>query len=501
MGAGERGPTFLKFPLPFPRRGIKVKLDKKNFSEWYDTVLREAELYDYGRYPVKGMGVWMPLGYKLRRLVLDNVIRRILDETGHQEVLFPVLIPKTLLEKETEHIRGFEGEVYWVTKGGHEELDIPLALRPTSETAISYMESFWISSYKQLPMKLYQIVPVYRYETKATRPLIRLREVSTFKEAHTAHESFEDADRQCEEAIEIYKRIYDELAIPYMVNLRPSWDRFAGALYTVAFDTVMPDGRVLQIGTVHHLGQNFTIPFEVRFQRRDEEVDYAWQTSYGISDRIIATLIAVHGDDGGLVLPPKVAPIQIVIIPIPAKDEEKDKMIKEYVYKLKEELESKGWRVHVDDREDKTPGFKYYEWELKGVPFRIEVGKREAEGDELTVARRDLKKRVKVKKDELDQKLREMSEDFFNNLKERAWKFMKEHIVYTEDIEEAKKLVEERKVVEVPWCGRKECGLRLDEEVGRVLGMPLDEDARVEGKKCVVCGRPAKVKVRLAKTY
>ncbi|UXD21684.1 prolyl-tRNA synthetase [Ignicoccus pacificus DSM 13166] len=477
-----------------------MKLDKSNFSEWYDTVLRESGLYDYGRYPVKGMGVWMPFGFKLRRLVLDNIVRRILDETGHEEVLFPVLIPKTLLEKETEHIRGFEGEVYWVTKGGHEELDIPLALRPTSETAISYMESFWISSYKQLPMKLYQIVPVYRYETKATRPLIRLREVSTFKEAHTAHESFEDADKQCKEAIEIYKRIYDELGIPYMINMRPSWDRFAGALYTVAFDTVMPDGRVLQIGTVHHLGQNFTIPFEVRFQRKDEEVDYAWQTSYGISDRIIAALIAVHGDDRGLVLPPKVAPIQVVVIPIPQKDEELDKKVREVAKEITEGLKEKGWRVVLDDRDDKTPGHKYYEWELKGVPFRIEIGKRELEG-ELTVARRDIRKRTKVKREELDQKLKEMSEEFFNNIKEKAWEFMRSRIVQTDDLEEAKELVEKRMVVEVPWCGRKECGLRMDEEVGRVLGMPLDKDAKVKGKRCITCGREAKVIVRLAKTY
>ena len=477
-----------------------MKLNKENFSEWFDTVLREAGVFDYGRYPVKGMGVWPPFGFKLRKYVL-KIIREYLDSTGHEEVLFPVLIPKTLLEKESEHIRGFEGEVFWVTKGGHENLDVPLALRPTSETAISYMESLWINSYKQLPMKLYQIVPVYRYETKATRPLIRLREVSTFKEAHTAHATFEDADEQCREAIEIYKKIYDRLGIPYMINQRPSWDKFAGALYTVAFDTVMPDGRVLQIGTVHHLGQNFSIPFEIRFHTEDGDKDYVWQTSYGLSDRVIASLIAVHGDDRGLVLPPEVAPVQVVIVPIPQKEEEAQKKVLEEAKRVEEELKEKGWRIVLDDREELTPGAKYYEWELKGVPFRIEIGKREVEGEELTVARRDLRKRTKVKKDELNQRLKEMSDEFLNIIKEKAWEFMKSRIKRVESLEEAKELMEKRYVVEMPWCGRKECGLKVDEEVGRVLGIPLDGDARAEGKKCPVCGREAKWWIRVAKTY
>ncbi|ABU81545.1 proline--tRNA ligase [Ignicoccus hospitalis] len=478
-----------------------MKLNKEeNFSEWFDTVLRESGLYDYGRYPVKGMGVWPPFGFKLRKLVL-NIIRDLLDSTGHEEVLFPVLIPKTLLEKESEHIRGFEGEVFWVTKGGHEDLDVPLALRPTSETAISYMESFWISSYKQLPMKLYQIVPVYRYETKATRPLIRLREVSTFKEAHTAHESFEGADSQCAEAIEIYKKVFDRLGIPYMISQRPPWDKFAGALYTVAFDTVMPDGRVLQIGTVHHLGQNFSVPFEVRFHTEDGDKDYVWQTSYGLSDRVIASLVAVHGDERGLVLPPEVAPVQVVIVPIPQKEEEQQRKVLEEAKRVEEELKARGWRTVLDDRDELTPGAKYYEWELKGVPFRIEIGKKEVEGDELTVARRDLKKRVKVKKGEIHQRLKEMSDDMLNNMRERAWSFMKSRIKRVRSLEEAKELVEKRYVVELPWCGSKECGLRVDEEVGRVLGVPLDEDAEAKGERCAVCGREAKWWIRVAKTY
>ncbi len=214
----------------------------KNFSEWFDWVLREGEFYDYGRYPVKGMGVWMPYGFKLRQNII-SIIRNLLDSTGHEEVLFPLLIPEDLLSRESTHIKGFEEEVFWVTKGGSEDLDVKLALRPTSEVAITTMENLWLKSYKQLPKKYYQIVSVFRYETKATRPMIRLREITTFKEAHTVHETYDDAQRQVEEAIEIYKKIFNNLAIPYVLSERPEWDRFAGALHTYAFDTIMPDGK------------------------------------------------------------------------------------------------------------------------------------------------------------------------------------------------------------------------------------------------------------------
>ena len=208
----------------------------REFSRWFDWVLEEAGVYDYGRYPVKGMGVWLPYGFQIRRRVVE-LIRDVLDSSGHEEVLFPLLIPEHLLRKESEHVRGFEAEVYWVTHGGREPLDVKLALRPTSETSISYMESFWVKSYRDLPRRFYQVVSIFRYETKATRPLIRLREVTTFKEAHTVHDSFEDADRQVEEAIRLYREIFDSLGIPYVISKRPEWDKFAGAVYTVAFDT------------------------------------------------------------------------------------------------------------------------------------------------------------------------------------------------------------------------------------------------------------------------
>ncbi len=478
----------------------RVRWEQK-FSEWFDEVIEKAEIYDYGRYPVKGMGVWMPYGFKLRELVL-NVIRKRLNETGHEEILLPLLIPEHLLRKESEHIRGFEDQVYWITHGGLEPLDVKLALRPTSETIISFMEALWIQSYKQLPKKYYQIASIFRYETKATRPMIRLREVTTFKEAHTVHDSFEDAERQVEEAIEVYKRIFDDLGIPYVISQRPIWDKFAGALYTIAFDTIFPDGRVLQIGTVHHLGQTFAKVFEVRVQKRDESIDYAWQTSYGISDRAVATVIAIHGDDRGLVLPPIVAPIQVIIIPIPGKTKEETEKIFKYAKEIEAKLKEKGVRVKVDEREEVTPGYKYYEWEYRGVPVRLEIGPREAANNTVTIARRDLLKKEIMKLDEFLNKVFNLFRDIEETLRKRAWEWFKNKITYVEDLDEAKKILESKKgIVEVPWCGSNKCGLEMQDYVdARALGSPLDKET-IPKAKCPICGKEAKTLMRLARTY
>ena len=472
---------------------------EKEFGEWFSWVISGAEIYDYGRYPVQGTGIWMPYGFQLRRRILD-IVRWELDSRGHEEILLPLLIPEDLLRKEAEHIRGFEGEVYWVTHGGETPLGVRLALRPTSETALTFMESLWIKSYRQLPKKYYQVVSIFRYETKATKAMIRLREVTTFKEAHTLHDSFEDAERQVEEAVGIYRAIFNKLGIPYLVSKRPDWDKFAGALYTIAFDTIMPDGRVLQIGTVHNLGQNFTKAFEVRIQLRDGSMDYAWQTSYGISDRVVAAVIAIHGDGWGAVLPPLVAPIQVIVIPIPSGDRS---VIEDYARRIADRLSAAGIRVHIDTRDDVTPGAKYYEWELRGVPLRIEIGAREAEQRKVTVARRDLRRRVEISEGELVSRILELFEDVGKTLAEKARRAFEERVKRTESLEEARRiLAEKRGIVEVPWCGREECGLEMEAAAeARALGNPLEPPDWVEGKKCPVCGREAVTAMRLAKTY
>lgn len=429
----------------------------ESFSEWFEWIIREAEIYDYGRYPVKGMGVWLPYGFKIRKHVLD-IIRSILDGAGHEEILLPLLIPETLFRKETEHVRGFEGEVLWITRGGREELDVKLVLRPTSETALSYMESFWIKSYKQLPKKYYQIVSIFRYETKMTKPMIRVREVTTFKEAHTLHEDFNDCERQVIEAIELYSKFFDELAVPYIITRRPQWDKFAGALYTIAFDTVFPDGKAIQIGTVHNLGQTFTSVFDVKIQKRDETIDYAWQTSYGISERVIASVIAFHSDERGLMLPPNIAPYQVVIIPIPHPDTDIFKMVNEYCDKVSNTLIQAGMRVYIDRRDDMKPVDKFFEWELKGVPVRIEIGYREIQNNTVTIFRRDTMKRRVVRVEELVQELRKDFDEIRHNVMLRAWEWFKSNIKIAYKFSDALEMIKSKGgIALLPWCGNENC--------------------------------------------
>jgi len=286
---------------------------KDNFSEWYNELLMMAQVMDV-RYPIKGIYVWYPFGFSIRKKVY-NMLRDLMD-VDHQECYFPMLIPKPELLKESEHIKGFEDEVYWVTHGGLSPLEIPLALRPTSETAIYPMYKLWIRSHADLPLKLYQIVNTFRYETKQTRPLIRLREITSFKEAHTAHATWEDAEKQVHEAMGLYSDFFTKLSVPFIINKRPDWDKFPGADYTMAFDTLMPNGRSLQIGTVHHLGTKFAKTFDITYEDDKGERQYVNQTCYGISERCIAAVIGIHGDNKGLVLPPNASPTQVVIIPI-----------------------------------------------------------------------------------------------------------------------------------------------------------------------------------------
>ncbi len=341
------------------------------FSEWFHNILEEAEIIDT-RYPIKGMHVWQPQGFKIRKYAL-SMLKEILDE-DHEEVLFPLLIPEDELAKEAIHVKGFEEEVYWITHGGLTPLNKKLALRPTSETAMYPMFALWVRSHSDLPMKFYQVVNTFRYETKHTRPLIRVREITTFKEAHTVHADAEGAQKQVERAIEIYSSFFDQLGIPYVVTRRPEWDKFPGADYTMAFDTLLPDGKTLQIGTVHNLGQTFARTFDITYETAEGEHEYVYQTCYGLSDRVIASIIGIHGDSSGLKLPPGVAPYQVVIVPVLFKKGAQEVM--DFCNQLKDRIKKSGIRVHLDDR-DLRAGKKYYEWEMRGVPIRLEIGPRD----------------------------------------------------------------------------------------------------------------------------
>ena len=355
---------------------------KEDFSAWYNDILWRAEIMDV-RYPVKGLYVWFPYGFALRKYVYQR-LRDLLDR-DHQETLFPLLIPEQEFMKEAEHIKGFEEEVYWVTHGGTTPLEVKLALRPTSETAIYPMYALWVRSHADLPIKYYQIVNTFRYETKQTRPLIRLREITSFKEAHTVHATWEEAEEQVEEAIRLYREFYDGLCIPTLVSKRPDWDKFPGADYTIAVDAIMPNGKTLQIGTVHHLGDHFSRTFNITYEDKNGEQKLAQQTCYGISERSIAALISMHGDDKGLILPPAVATLQAVIVPITIGKRHEDVMAA--AQKLSTDLTTAGFRVKLDTR-DMRPGAKYYWWELRGVPLRLELGPRDLDAGKVMAVKR-----------------------------------------------------------------------------------------------------------------
>jgi len=465
---------------------------KDNFSEWYHELLKAGEIIDV-RYPVKGMCVWYPFGFALRRNVYD-LMRELLDP-DHQETQFPLLIPETEFMKEAEHIKGFEDEVYWVTHGGNSPLDIKHSLRPTSETAIYPIFKLWVRSHADLPLKIYQIVNTFRYETKHTRPLIRLREITSFKEAHTVHATWEEAAEQVEAALTIYAEFYRRLAIPFLFAKRPSWDKFPGSDYSIALDTVMPDGRTLQIGTAHLLGTNFATTYDITFENEAGEQVYANQTCYGVSERCIAALISVHGDDNGLVLPWSVAPVQVVIVPILFKDKE---ATLEVCRDLKAKLAAAGMRVVIDES-DERPGAKFYKWELKGVPIRIEIGPRDIKNGVAVLARRDGKK-LTVTLDDLKTTILAEAEDLTEAMQARASAFLESKVKDCETLEEAR-VQTAAGVARVGWCGSEECGHRIEDEVGAaVLGEPWRAQETYQGS-CIACGARTEKCALLARQY
>lgn len=474
--------------------GTQAKLpNKKNFSEWYNELLLAAEIMDV-RYPVKGLYVWNPFGFSLRSRTY-NIMRELLDK-DHQEALFPLLIPETEFMKEAEHIKGFEDEVYWVTHGGKNKLDVKLALRPTSETAIYPMYKVWVRSHADLPLKIYQIVNTFRYETKHTRPLIRLREITSFKEAHTVHATWEEAAEQVVEATRIYREFYRRLAIPTLVSRRPDWDKFPGADYTMAVDALMPENKTLQIGTAHHLGTNFSKTFDIKYEDIKGEQRLAQQTCYGISERSIAALISIHGDDRGLVLPPEVAPIQAVVIPILYGG---SPGVLEACRRATQELKKAGIRAVLDDS-DLRPGAKYYKWEMKGVPIRIEIGPQDIKKDSAVLARRDTGKKEQVPLNRVVEEVKVRFEAIHASLYAKAEKTLEEHIFECKTLDEIREKVREG-IVRIAWCGDQECGLKIEEAVGAgILGIPQDDLGKGTGN-CVLCGRKTETMVIMARTY
>lgn len=465
----------------------------ENFDEWFHDILEKANITD-SRYPIKGMAIWMPYGFQIRKHTME-IIKKLLDK-DHEEVLFPMLIPETELAKEGIHVKGFEEEVYWVTKGGQSELNEQLALRPTSETAIYPMYALWIRSHIDLPIKYYQIVNTFRYETKHTRPLIRVREITTFKEAHTAHATKEESDEQIQDFIEIYKEFFDDLGLPYLISKRPEWDKFPGADYTIAFDIIMPNGKTLQIGTIHNLGQTFAKTFDITFEDKDGEHKLVYQTCAGLSDRVIASIIGVHGEEKGLRLPPKVSPNQVTIIPIIFKKGKEEVLTK--CMEIKEQLEAKGLRVNMDDR-DIRPGKKFFDWEVKGTPVKLEIGPRDLENNIAIAMRRDEEEKIELPLDDsLADAVVELLDKTTEKLSDTAWNFQKEHVKFTENIAEIPELVEAGNVVKFRWCGDEETGKEIEERTGYDL---LGIQEEISEGKCIASDNDAKFMALIAKTY
>jgi len=466
---------------------------KEDFSEWYNELLRVAEIMDV-RYPVKGLYVWYPFGFSIRKSVYA-IMRELLDK-DHEEALFPLLIPEHEFMKEAQHIKGFEDEVYWVTHGGTDPLDVNLALRPTSETAIYPMYKLWVRSHADLPLKLYQIVNTFRYETKHTRPLIRLREITSFKEAHTVHTTWEDAAAQVDEAIRIYQEFYRRLAIPVLPSRRPEWDKFPGADYTIAVDALMPDGKTLQVGTAHHLADNFAKTFDIKYEDPEGEQLYAHQTCYGVSERSIAALVSIHGDDRGLVLPPEVAPVQVVVIPIIFKDGAEVLKVCENV---KATLEEAGIRVKID-ASDKRPGAKYYRWEMRGVPIRLEIGPRDLKNNSAVLVRRDTGDKEQVPLEHIRDNVARRFDAIHTNLFAKAEAQLRGRMFDCETLDEIRENLL-KGIARIPWCGKKECGLALEEEIGAgILGIPDGKEGEMTGK-CPLCGADASTRAYVARTY
>ena len=467
----------------------------KKFNEWFHNILEEAEIIDT-RYPVKGMSVWLPRGFKIRKNAL-KILEELLDE-DHEETLFPMLIPQSELAKEAIHVKGFEEEVYWVTRGGLRELNEQLALRPTSETSMYPMFSLWVRNHMDLPIKVYQTVNTFRYETKHTRPLIRVREITTFNESHTVHATSQEAEEQIQVGIKLYKQFFDMLGIAYSISKRPEWDKFPGSKYTMAFDTIMPDGKTLQIGTIHNLGTTFAKTFDIQFENEEGTHEYAHQTCYGLSDRVIASLIAAHGDEKGLVLPPVVAPEQVIIVPIIFK--EKEDVVLNFTDKLEETLRNHGIRVKQDKR-DMRPGKKYYEWEKRGVPLRIEVGPRDIENGKIVTIRRDngSKEFLDYDEESIVSTVNNILDDISKQLKEASNKFQEEKTYNVETPEQIRKTINKKGgIITCNWCGDTDCGKEMEEKYDiDILGT---QESPVEGC-CVNCGNEAKHKALVSKTY
>lgn len=417
----------------------EIASKEKDFSQWYVDVVRKAELADYTS--IKGCMVIRPYGYGLWENMQSGLDRRI-KETGHKNAYFPLFIPESLLKKEAEHVEGFAPEVAWVTYGGSQKLEERMAVRPTSEAIICSLYSKWVKSWRDLPILLNQWVNIVRWE-KVTRLFLRTTEF-LWQEGHTAHKTEQEAE---EETLKILHQVYrdyieNDLAIPVIVGKKTEKEKFAGALHTYTLEALMTDGKVLQAGTSHNLGQNFAKAFNIKYLDEDQQEKYVWQTSWGTTTRLIGAIVMVHGDERGLKLPPKVAPIQVIIVPIMF-----DKTKKEVLEKVENirTILKRDFRVEIDARDEYTPGWKFNEWEMKGVPLRLEIGPKDLAQGQVVLVRRDSGEKIVVKEEKLMETIKELLNKIQENLLEKAMRFLQENIREVSDYNEFKEVIERKR--------------------------------------------------------
>ena len=467
----------------------------EDFSRWYTDVIRRAELADYS--PVKGSMVIRPYGYAIWELMQTELDRRF-KATGHVNAYFPLFIPESLLRKEAAHVEGFAPQVAWVTRGGDEDLEERLVVRPTSEAIIGTMYAKWVQSWRDLPILINQWANVVRWE-KVTRLFLRTTEF-LWQEGHTAHETEAEAEAEALRMLGVYKAFVEqELAMPVLDGRKTDSEKFAGAVRTYSIEALMGDGRALQAGTSHHLGQNFAKVFDIKFQARDKSVQYVWQTSWGMTTRLIGGVIMVHGDDSGLILPPRIAPHQVVVVPIPRGNWRETVLPRAQA--IADELRAAGTRVFVDDREEYSPGWKFAEWELRGVPLRLEIGPRDIERGQVVLVRRDTREKLPAPMDGLPGRIRTLLATVQEDLLERAQRFRDERTQRAATRDAFRELLEGRPgFVIAPWCGAAECEARIKADTqATIRNIPLDPPSA--SGPCVECGAGGQVDVCFAKSY
>ncbi len=474
--------------------GITVS-KSENFSEWYTQVVIKTELADYA--PVKGLIVLRPDGYSIWESIKESLDKK-LKETGHRNGFLPVLIPESLLAKEKEHFEGFNPEVFRVTHSGNSELGDKLALRPTSETLAYSLFSKWIRSWRDLPLKINFWNTALRAEIKGTKPFLRTSEF-LWQEGHTVHTTKDEAEKEVKDILEMYKKIIEEeLAVPVITGKKSEKDKFVGAVETNTLESLMPDGKALQMGTSHFLGQNFSKPFDVKYLDESNNETFAWQTSWGVSWRLIGGMIMIHGDDKGLVLPPKLAPIQVVIIPIYYSKEEKDSVMQK-AHQIKDNLSKIDLRVHLDDREQLTPGFKFNDWEMKGIPIRIEIGPKDIAKKQVVLVRRHNRTKTSLNMDSLTDKISSELKNIQKEMFDAAKKILDERIVRVTEYQQFKEQLDNGKMIDCSWCGKQTCEDKIKEETGAdIRVIPSDN---TEAETCIYCKNSGIANVLFARGY